>query len=391
MLKIGTPTLGWLRVLLALMVIDFHYGFFYGHIGPILIKYLGPLAWLHDGILAVFGFFILSGYLIADMVEVRYPIKNGADFGHFLLGRYARIYPLYWIVLAACIVALGSHQPDWPQIIANFLLFPYGFWSFFMNHKQFGALASHLVLSPAWTLSLDLVFYPIGAVLVISRKFLPVLVGICIAFVVLASWKSPLGIGDIQYNWWRVQFYTSIEPNLLAFLSGLLIRLKGKSLPRPSWLAATAFFIMLYTAYVPWGLGYSSVYFLYIAALTWLVHHLCGAGRGPYEAFLGNWTYSIYLIHIPIETLTIYLFSKHLGHLEITSFLTDITLASLIAVFIETPLEKFRHLWLKSLFLQQKKNPKSNKIKIPWNYIAATMCCLCFLSTYWYVLIEFEL
>ena len=389
--KIGNPTLGWLRVLLALMVIDFHYGFFYGHVGPILIKQMGPLAWLHDGILAVFGFFILSGYLIADMVEERYPIKNGGDFGHFLLGRYARIYPLYWIVLTACIAAKASTQIEWGKVIVNFLLFPYGFWSFFMNHKQFGELASHLTLSPAWTLSLDLVFYPIGAVLVIARKFLPLCIGICIAFVAFASWMSPQGIGNIQYNWWRVQFYTSIEPNLQAFLAGLLIRLKGRSLPRPPFLAIIAFFVLLYTAYVPWGLGYSSVYFLYIAALTWLVHHLCGAGRGPYESFLGNWTYSIYLIHIPIETLTIYLLREHLGHLEIASFLIDISLASLIAIFIETPLEKLRYVWLKSLFSQKNQNSKRNKNEIPWNYIAATMCCLCFLSTCWYVLIEFEL
>ena len=84
---------------LALMVVDFHYGFFYGHIGPLLQRHVGPLAWIHDGMLAVFGFFILSGYLVADMIERRYPLGGAKDLGHFLLGRYARIYPLYWIVI----------------------------------------------------------------------------------------------------------------------------------------------------------------------------------------------------------------------------------------------------------------------------------------------------
>jgi peptidoglycan/LPS O-acetylase OafA/YrhL len=374
------PTLGWLRVLLALMVVDFHYGFFYGHIGPVLENHFGALAWIHDGMLAVFGFFILSGYLVADMIERRYPLRGAKDLGHFLLGRYARIYPLYWIVILLFgLLWTSSHLTLW-KMIANISLFPYGLWAFFMNHQQVGSLTSKLELAPAWTLSLDLVFYVIGAILLNSRRYLFICTAICIAFIMSAWWMAPSGIGAAQYKWWRVQFYTSVEPNLLAFLLGLIIRLNRQYLPRSNWLALTAFLVLIYTAYIPVGLGYFADYCFYILALVWLVHHLGGAGRGPYEAFLGNWTFSIYLVHGPIESFVIFWGTQKFAHLEILSLLISVILATLLAILVEPPLEKLRHTWLKHPFSSDKWG--GNR----WDLMAISICVLCVFSTLWYLM-----
>ena len=372
------PTLGLLRVVLALMVIDFHYGFFYGHIGPTLLKHLGPLAWIHDGMLAIFGFFILSGYLVADMIEKRYPLTNARDLGHFLLGRYARIYPLYWIVILVFGVLWLSPHLTLENIIGNILLFPYGLWSFFMDHQQVGSLSSKLALSPAWTLSLDLVFYLIGAILLTSRRSLYFCTAICVVFVAIAWWMSPGGIGDAQYKWWKVQFYTSVEPSLLAYLSGMIIRMKTKHLPRSPWLAIGALLAMLYTAYVPIGLDYFGAYILYILALGCLVHYLGGEGRGPHETFFGNWTYSIYLIHGPVEVSVIKFGSQKLLHLEMISLLISVILATALAIWVESPLEKIRRNWLQHSFSSLEGKEKN------WDFTAIAICGLCIVSSLWY-------
>jgi peptidoglycan/LPS O-acetylase OafA/YrhL len=328
--------------------------------------------------LAVFGFFILSGYLVADMIERRYPLGGAKDLGHFLLGRYARIYPLYWIVILSFGLLWASpHLTLW-KIISNILLLPYGFWAFFMNHQQVGSLTSKLALAPAWTLSLDLVFYLIGAILINTRRYLFFCTAICIIFITIAWWMAPSGIGSAQYKWWRVQFYTSVEPNLLAFLLGLIIRLNSKYLPRSPWLALAALLVLIYTAYIPVGLGYFGDYCFYILALVWLVHHLGGAGRGPHEAFLGNWTFSIYLIHGPIESLVIDWGIHKFVHLEMISLLVSIVLATALAILVEPPLEKLRHAWLKHSFTTD------NWEKTRWDFMAASICVFCAVSTLWY-------
>lgn len=347
--EVMRPTLAWLRVLLALMVLDLHYGFYRDLVAPHIVALLGPLAWLNDGAIAVFGFFILSGYLVADMLEKRYPLRGVGDFGHFLLGRIARIYPLYWLVLGVWLILRPQPLPAPGALLANILLFPYGLWAFFMDQQRTGPLFSYLALVPAWTLALDLVFYPVGAVLVAGRRWLPLWLGIGLALLLIAAWQAPAGVGKVAYAAWHFRFWTTAGPNLLAFVLGLAMRLWGKALPRPPWAVFTALLALMYVAYLPWGLGNYGATLLSLAALLWLVHHLAGAGRGPYEALLGNATYAVYLVHVPV----LLLLWAHWGGgwpVRVWAVLLSGALALFLAVAVEGPLEHLRHKWLRTPF-----------------------------------------
>jgi peptidoglycan/LPS O-acetylase OafA/YrhL len=110
---------GWFRLILALGVVMWHGG---GSISPIND---GILPVFHYGEMAVFAFFILSGFTITEAVSHFYP---GRPYS-FLLNRLVRLYPAYLVavVLAAAVVLLlppaGAPLPptagSWRNIGAN--------------------------------------------------------------------------------------------------------------------------------------------------------------------------------------------------------------------------------------------------------------------------------
>jgi peptidoglycan/LPS O-acetylase OafA/YrhL len=325
------------------MVLDLHYGFFRHLVQPTLQARWGPLAWVNDGAIAVFGFFSLSGYLVAEMVlSGRYRLASPRDLVRFVLSRWARLYPLYWLVLLVWVAS----QP-WPgvwRLAGELALLPYGIWSFFYDQQRYGPLFDHLLLVPSWTLALDLVFYPIGALLVLRRwSWLLAWLTLCLAAWVVAAWLAPADSGRCGYSWWHFRYWTAAQPALFAFLLGLALRKAAARIGRPKGSASLAIAVVLWCSYLPFGLGYFAAGLLATLALAWLVHLMAGQGRGKHEALLGNMSYAIYLIHIPVIT---WLGEMGLGSwLALASVIGTLCLAALLAWAVEAPVEAWRRRW----------------------------------------------
>jgi len=340
------PTLGWLRVALALMVLNLHYGFFRLLLQPWLERRLGELAWVNDGAIAVFGFFSLSGYLVGDMIGGgRYPLANAGDFWRFVLARWARIYPLYWLVLAVWMAT--QSWPGWWVALGNVLLWPYGLWSFWYDQQRYGPLFDHLLLVPAWTLALDLALYPIGALLARHHgRWLVLWLTLALLWWAAAAWLAPAQVGKQAYAWWHFRYWTGAGSGVLAFTLGLALRRWSGLLPRPAWSGILAVAVTLWCCYLPVGLGYFSSSLLATAALAWLVHVLAARGRGAHEAELGNFTYALYLVHIPIVAWL----GFRLQGLALPVFATGCSflLAAILALGVEGPMERLRRRWARA-------------------------------------------
>ena len=84
---------GTYRTLLAIAVVATHFGGMSGL-----------------GLVAVFGFFSLSGFLMTLLVNGPYRGRPRA----FLLNRFLRLYPLYWGVVSITLILLWLH--DWAPI-----------------------------------------------------------------------------------------------------------------------------------------------------------------------------------------------------------------------------------------------------------------------------------
>ena len=340
-------TLGWLRILLALMVIDEHYGYFEG-LFDWFVKKLGislHFSFVSDGDIGVTGFFIMSGFLVAEILENKYPSNSGKDFLHFVASRYLRIYPLYLFVFSIYLLFIVKVGEGWGKIALNALLVPYGLFDLFSRDHLF----KHLILPPAWTLSLDLVFYPIGYLLYKKRNFLLLSFSALTLYFSFVWFISPANTGTILYSeksWWNDHVYSTLEPNLFAFLSGMLSRMYLKVSRIPESLVYLSFLALLYVCYIPYGVSYFGSHFIGQVSLLVIISDLAKNGYSRKESFLGSLTYSTYLIHLPILLLISGIVSLE-GIYRLIPLAITIIFSFIVAKCIEEDIvEKLRKKWL---------------------------------------------
>ncbi|MHB8422961.1 MAG: acyltransferase family protein [Leptospirales bacterium] len=342
-------TLGWVRVLLALMVIDEHYGYF-EHLFDWLVKKEGltlHFSFVSDGDLGVTGFFIMSGFLVAEILENKYPSNSWKDFLHFVSSRYLRIFPLYLFVFCIYLLFIAAKGASWEKIALNAFLLPYGFSDFFSTDHLF----DHILLTPAWTLSLDLVFYPIGYLFYKNRRFLLVSISALILYFCFVWFISPSESGTIRYNensWWNNQVYSTAEPGLFAFLSGMFSRIFLKAVRIPVSLVTLSFLLLFYVCYIPYGISYFGSHFLGQASLLVIITAFARNGYSKEESFLGSLTYSTYLIHLPI-----FLVVSRIAPLEGISRLIPLAITLVFSLIVarlieEELVERSRKKWLNS-------------------------------------------
>ncbi|GEN67541.1 MULTISPECIES: acyltransferase family protein [Chryseobacterium] len=140
-----------IRVLLAFIV-------FVGHLGALSVS--PQLKFLeHSPVeVAVFSFFIVSGFLIARSYERSSSLKSYAK------KRFNRIVPAYLLVVFLCTVLLSlvSKLP-FSEYFGNTQVYKYWFWnSIFMNFKSPwlpGVFGNQAVNGALWTLKIEMCFY----------------------------------------------------------------------------------------------------------------------------------------------------------------------------------------------------------------------------------------
>ena len=300
--------LGWLRLLLSLMVIDAHYGGFRLLIQPRLVNAFGVdrLAFVGEGEVAIAGFFVISGYVIAYVLARKYDPASWRGIGLFLLGRALRIYPLYLLVFAAfwAMLAYAGAAPQMgaTQLANNLLLVPLGVQSLLGDHVTLGPmqLTGQLLIGPAWTLCFDLLFYVLAPFLLVWKRMLWAVWGIGLiyfaAFAVTLDPRPPI---------WFAYLYTSPIAYLFAFACGALVFHHGDRIAPNRLMLGGLFVALFWFTYFP--LGFTNAAFnqlLAIVVLTGLVAALKDFGKGrKWDRLFGDLTYSTYLLHLPLLLL----------------------------------------------------------------------------------------
>jgi peptidoglycan/LPS O-acetylase OafA/YrhL len=299
------------RALGALLVFSFHTRFLIGKE-------------FSTGWTGVSLFFVLSGYLIGGrllaLVDRDMALKPA--LASFYWRRVVRIFPVYVVfLLVVSAVALGTGDP------ALLGPLPYA-WTYTSNF--FHASAAYVfdpVMGPTWTLAVEEQFYllfPFVVLLLGRRRLAPALLAMIIAgpalraalAVVIDHW--PQYFTD-KHEAVYVAGFTHID----AFAFGALVNLMPESLRArlgrgPVILAATAIAIALgalSTGTLAGALWFSpgeagaQLIWGYTAVDVVCMLLICRAVSRPADALgratgamaaIGQWSYSFYLIHLPI-------------------------------------------------------------------------------------------
>jgi peptidoglycan/LPS O-acetylase OafA/YrhL len=249
------------------------------------------------GYLGVDMFFLLSGFVLS--LAHRDMVISWASYGDFLRARVARIFPLHWAALALLAVILVAYPPIYRDDAK-----PYGAWSLMssiMLMQNWGFGRSFTWNSPAWSLSTEwLASLAFPIFLVASRRVsrpavAAVLCAGCIAGFVGFMWLTDQPDGNLGGG-------PGILRTALEFGAGcLLFRIwaAGARAHRGVALAGAALVVA----------GVAVPHWASLAIFGFPILILMGATRGSVVAkalslrwmvFLGEISYSVYLLHWPL-------------------------------------------------------------------------------------------
>jgi peptidoglycan/LPS O-acetylase OafA/YrhL len=329
-----------------------------------------------DGILAVEGFFVISGFYMALILNEKY-IGNNRSYFLYLSNRLLRIFPAYWLILLVTIIFssimfyLGWHNQF--DTINPFYhhegatgdtLLPYASIgdavkdiTILLRTDYFvvpDAKRQDLIIQQAWTLVPELLFYIIAPFIVRSLKVIfPVLiVSILVryyAFHFILIQNMPL----------PQRFFPS---ELIFFILGVLayfIYKKVKNIPLNLTVIRTitmsVLVITMTYQYLPidvqirW-LNLKEYYYPILLCVT-IPFIFIASKQSKIDRFLGELSYPAYLLHtlvilalanIPILTVNTSIFT-------IFVILFNFILSGLIVIYFEQPIEKMRQARVKAV------------------------------------------
>lgn len=282
--------LHYLRGIAAVAVVFYHARIFYEvaygvGTGP---TYFPDLV----GVYGVAVFFAISGYLMSGLIQSQAPFE-------FLFKRLIRIYPLFVLATVATIVA---HPKIWETYdLASITLAPIG-----QTRYALGVVE--------WTLVYEVFFYIalFLIALVGLRRWVPALAAIW--FVGLFA-VAAMGLQEIRLP---TISYLPILPASIGLAGGLLIPHLGKIAPLPALLVAAisiAFANLAHTLALERLAAGIGCVFLIAAAVN--AGDVVPSLIKPAFRKLGEWSYALYLIHIPVLFVVFRPEFAHMGHVMV--------------------------------------------------------------------------
>ena len=307
------------RGIAALMVVIHHSVPSLGYYHDIQYDFLTFLASV--GKYGVDFFFVLSGFIICYS---NYSKATGSKaYSKYLTKRLLRVYIPYLpiglaIYAAYWLIPSLSNSDRNTDLFTSITLIPVG----------------TPALSVAWTLSFELLFYILFSLFFISKKTWEYFVGVWLISIVVVSYfieRSETG--------WFFDFLFS--PYNLEFISGYLVcRLSFDFKYKPStafYILASAFgvlFLVLKFYHIDFFYFSTNITFAVFASflIYYTVHQLNYIRFFAFFLLLGNISYSLYLVHNPIQAIIIRLSPFLFNDLFSLGYLLLLTFAVVIAV-----------------------------------------------------------
>lgn len=264
------------------------------------------------GVNAVYGFFILSGYVVSYILSCNYlPLEGGKK--RYGINRFLRIYPAYWLALLI-VIALAWEFPDVARDINVAIWIPKTTWQWITNLTTFGLVnilgmyQNPQLLVVAWSLGVEMLYWALMPYFLESpgkrRAFIVFAVVYTVAVAILSAVYGPLNTISLRHP--------SPLAGALPFCIGMLY-LRGKvqgRVTRCGWFYGVA-------VACTWVIGffiipmrdpeYFAGYYTAMLANALVIYGLMtiDVQRLPaklvaLDHWLGDISYPLFLLHIPV-------------------------------------------------------------------------------------------
>lgn len=314
------PALDGLRGIAALAVVIYHYeGVAFGTPSHDRFFKIGELG--------VELFFIISGFVILLSLD------RARNVQQFVYNRFMRLYPAYWSsLIPAGTALLAAGKFDLTVFIINITMF-----------QSFVGVRD--VVQAYWTLGYELWFYVVIG-LVAALGYLKYTVRIALGWLgvcVLMQLLKPQILTTLNADGWEIIIKIFRADYVQFFIAGIAIfHIFQRRDVLVSWMTLIA--ATSYTAFGHVGGTSPSVYVGVTAVFVTSVL-LAATGRltwleGRIPVLLGTWSYSIYLLHLPLARL-LAMGAEAVGSTRVVGVILAVpvcfALAALVSRWIERP------------------------------------------------------
>ena len=170
------------------------------HTGGFVKRYFEPTLLLGDYFSIGFGgvdlFFVISGFIIHFTSE-KY-LYNPTKLGEYLKKRFVRVYPIHWFILTLLFVSSWLITSVFHRNIFS-IGYPHTLNAYLQTYSLFPL---HFAINPVtWTLSYELFFYIIFALLIISKRlwFIPLGILLVSGYNVYQNYLQEGGVAEMTY------------------------------------------------------------------------------------------------------------------------------------------------------------------------------------------------
>ncbi len=300
---------------------------------------------------AVFGFFILSGYVVCYILHHRYlHLPHGLL--KYAASRLLRIYPLYYLTLIGVLV-LMHYQPGAVDTYGKGMVYPAGAGDWFTNLTLFSGriLAGYFdrrVVPVSWSLCIELVFWGLMPILLTWAKLRRVVIPLVLCYFMTTI------IAFLPHKAERAVRYYGVAAASMPFCIGWLLFLRKQyawRVPNLWGFAAVASLVVLLVNAADWfkvpefeGFYFSLV--LHTIIVAWLSQIDVAAAPETLRR-LDNWfaalSYPVYLIHMPVFVMLNIIWPGLLAsQYFVLCVIASAAAAAVMHALIEVPIEKLR-------------------------------------------------
>jgi len=317
------------------------------------------------GGLSVTFFFVLSGFLITSLLLKEKDTRGAIRIRRFYSNRALRIWPLYYLTLAAGYLVSIFLLKDTPaQPLKNGLLLNF----FFLPNLAFALGLIPPILIQIWSIGSEEQFYLVWPLLLkyTRQKDLPrIFTGIILFWLITRGLVHLMGV---KYDWLNILlFRTRIDCMAIGGLAALLLTDRENKFYRlmlhhaAGWTAAICFIFLLFVSYR----FHTSLYQLYAILSGILILRVITRPRNwlesPVPRYLGKISYGIYLLqHFAIFFVFRMLIGEHAATKTAISSRAAGFGIFLLAAGLTIGLAALSYSYFESRFLKMRKSVPEN-------------------------------